>query len=77
LSRRSELTVTGLVAWYDNSGIDNGNGSYTAYGVIGTYSYEFSHRLIGSASFGITSGTGGSAANNVAGTALIALRYQL
>jgi uncharacterized protein (PEP-CTERM system associated) len=75
LSQRSQLTVTGLVAWYDNDTLDVG--SYTSYGVVGTYSYEFSRRLIGSASFGISSGTGGTSGNDVAGTGLLALRYQL
>ena len=78
LSRVSTLTLTGLAAWYDNNATSVlGGTSYTAYGGILTYNREFSRRLVGSASLAVSSGGGGSVDDDVFGTALLALRYQL
>jgi hypothetical protein len=77
LSRVSTLTLTGLAAWYnDNASVVSGT-SYTSYGGILTYNREFSRRLLGTASVGVSSGGGGNIDDDVIGTALLALRYQL
>lgn len=77
LSRVSTLTLTGLAAWYDDNASVVSGTSYTSYGGILTYNREFSRRLLGTASVGVSSGGGGNIDDDVIGTALLALRYQL
>ncbi len=75
LSPVSNVSLTGLATWYDTDVL--GAGSHTAYGAIGTYTREFSRRLIGAASLSVSSGANGGVDDDVVGTALVALRYQL
>ena len=75
LSPVSSLSGQADIIWID-TGLPS-IGSYTTYGVTGTYDREFSRRLSGTASIGIYSGSGGTVNQDVIGTALVALRYQL
>lgn len=76
LSPVSSVSASAVASWYDTDFL--GSGSYTAYGVVGTYSREFSRRLLGIASLSVSSGATGIGTNDdVVGAALLALRYQL
>jgi hypothetical protein len=75
LSPVSSLAFNALAAWYDSSAFDSH--SYYSYGVSGTYDRSFSNHLSGSASLGVFSGSGDGSSDDVIGTGLVSLRYQL
>jgi hypothetical protein len=76
LSPVSSANASVYAAWYKTGAFNSA--TYTSYGVIGTYNRTFSRRINGSASLGISSGGGtGATQDDVIGTALLALRYQL
>ena len=78
LSAVSAVSGSAVVSWYDTDVL--GSGSYTSYGVVGTYSRELSRRLLGIASISVSTGSTGidtGSNNDVVGAALLALRYQL
>jgi hypothetical protein len=76
LSPVSSVNASIYTAWYKTGTFSNS--SYTSYGVIGTYNRAFTRRITGSAALGLSTGGGtGGTANDVIGTALVALRYQL
>jgi hypothetical protein len=76
LSPVSSANASVYAAWYKTGAFNSA--SYTSYGVIGSYNRAFTRRITGSAALGISSGGGsGGTADDVIGTALVALRYQL
>ncbi|USI72122.1 hypothetical protein [Sphingomonas morindae] len=75
LSARSTLSGTLYIGWYD-SGLA-GAVRYTSYGATGTYSHAFGRRLLGQAAISVYSGAGGAIDQDVIGSALLGLRYQL
>ena len=75
LSPVSNVTVNALGAWYKGSAF--GSNSYYSYGATGTYNRSFSPHLSGSASLGVYSGSGDNSGDDVIGTGLVSLRYQL
>ncbi len=75
LSPVSSLTLNALGAWYDSNAF-NSHGYYS-YGGAAAYNRSFSNHLSGMASLGIFSGSGGNSTNDVIGTGLVSLRYQL
>jgi hypothetical protein len=75
LSPVSSLTLNALAAWYDSSAFDSH--SYYSYGGAATYNRYFSNHLSGTASLGIFSGSGENSGDDVIGTGLVSLRYQL
>ena len=75
LSPVSNVTVNALGAWYKGSAF--GSHGYYSYGATGSYNRSFSPHLSGSASLGVYSGAGDGSNDDVIGTGLIALRYQM
>jgi len=75
LSPVSSLTLNALAAWYDSSAFDSH--SYYSYGAAASYNRSFSNHLSGSATVGVFSGSGGDSDDDVIGTGLVSLRYQL
>jgi hypothetical protein len=75
MSRLSTLTGSIYAAWYD-SGLP-ATSNYATYGATIAYTREFSRHLTGQAALGVYSGSGGNADQDVIGSALIAIRYQL
>jgi len=75
LSPVSSVTLNALAAWYDSSAFNSH--SYYSYGGAASYNRYFSSHLSGNASLGVYSGTGGNSSDDVIGTGLVSLRYQL
>jgi hypothetical protein len=75
LSAVSTLTGTVFAAWYDSK--LPGFSSYTTYGGTGAYTRTFGKHFTGQAAISVYSGSGGSFDEDVIGSALLALRYQL
>ena len=75
LSPVSNLSFNALAAWYKGS--EFGSRGYYSYGATASYSRAFSQHLTGSATLGIFSGSGDDSNDDVIGTGLVSLRYQL
>ena len=75
LSPVSSVTLNALAAWYDSNALNAH--SYYSYGGAASYNRYFSSHLSGTASLGIFSGSGENSNDDVIGTGLVSLRYQL
>lgn len=75
LSPNSTISGSAYAAWYHTDLFDSPH--YTTYGVTGAYSRLFTRNLSGQAAVSIYSGAGDRVDEDVIGTAILAVRYQL
>ena len=75
LTANSSVTGSVYVARYHTDLFDSPH--YTTYGATGAYTRLFTRRLVGQAAVSVYSGAGDRVDQDVIGTAILAVRYQL